>query len=339
MTDLLCIDDLQTFIFDRDPPVKAVHGASLKILSGELFALVGESGCGKTMLALSIARLLPPQARIIGGSIHFQGRDLTRLSDEQIRRLRGGRIAYLFQDPMTSLNPVMTVEEQLLEAIHLHRSLAGKPARDLGCELLSRVQIPLPSRRLRQYPHQLSGGMCQRVMLAMALAGNPALLIADEPTTALDVTTQAEILELLKDLCHRFGIGILLITHHLSAVGIHADRIGVMYAGHIVEISGREEFYRSPSHPYAQALLACIPKIAAGKQAFRSIPGSVPDLRFTPAGCPFHPRCPEVIERCRGEEPQLKPVGSSRSAEAPGLASFSRNHWVSCWQRERAETE
>ena len=320
MTELLSIENLKTHIFDQRLPVKAVDGVNLTLQTGECFALVGESGCGKTMLALSIGRLLPPAARIVAGKIRFRARELTTLPEEEIRLLRGGKIAYIFQDPMTSLNPVMSVGEQLIEAVQLHRSLNGTAARDLAVDLLAQVQIDRPPQRIRQYPHQLSGGMRQRVMIAMALAGKPSLLIADEPTTALDVTTQSEILLLLKKLREQMEMSVLLITHDLAAVAPHADRIGVMYAGRIVEVASAREFYRQPSHPYTQALLACIPKTAHGKQPFRSIPGSVPDLRFTPAGCPFHTRCPEVIDRCRHEEPQLKPLGPT--------------HRVSCWRRE-----
>ena len=317
---LLSIRNLRTHIFDEAPPAKAVDGAALDIGRGEILALVGESGCGKTMLALSIGRLLPPTARIVSGAIQFKGIELTSLSESQMRPLRGKEIAYLFQDPFTALNPVMSAEEQLGEAIELHRSLRGSPARKLGLELLQRVRIPEPERRLRQYPHQLSGGMRQRILLALALAGSPDLLIADEPTTALDVTTQAEILRLLKELSRQMGMAVLLITHDLAGVAAFSDRIAVMYAGRIVETVSTAEFHKSASHPYSQALLACIPKTGQGKGTFRSISGSVPDLRRTPSGCPFHPRCPEAFDRCPREEPQLKPI-------EPG-------HHVSCWRRE-----
>ncbi len=334
MTPLLSIQGLRTYIYPsphplpsgerervRGHPVKAVDGVDLEIRPKETLALVGESGCGKTMLALSIGRLLPPLARIVSGRARFQGTDLTSLGEEQLRSIRGGEIAYIFQDPMTALNPVMSVGEQLREAIELHQNLHGKEAWLKGIQLLFQVQIPLPQERIRQYPHQLSGGMRQRVMIAIALAGNPKLLIADEPTTALDVTTQHEILALLKELKEHRGMGVLLITHDLGAVAPHSDRIAVMYAGRIVEVAKTQEFYRNPSHPYAQQLLNCLPKIGQGRQTVQAIPGSVPDLRRIPAGCPFHPRCPEVIDRCRSEEPALKPV--------------REGHTVSCWKREQ----
>ncbi len=318
MTPLLSIRNLRTHIFDEEPPVKAVDGVDLDIGPGEILALVGESGCGKTMLALSIGRLLPPAAQVVSGSIRFEETELTQLAEAQLRSFLGKAIAYLFQDPFTALNPVLSVEEQLCEAIELH--CQGTPAGKLSLELLVRVQIPEPEQRLRQYPHQLSGGMRQRVLLAIALAGTPRLLIADEPTTALDVTTQAEILRLLKDLCRQFGTAILLITHDLAGVATFSDRIAVMYAGRIVETVPTSEFYKNASHPYSQALLACIPKGGEGKGQFHSIPGSVPDLRHPPSGCPFHPRCPEAFDRCPIEEPKLKLINP--------------NHHVSCWKRE-----
>ena len=321
---LLSIRNLKTFIeplTGTGPPVKAVDGVDLEIEEGETFALVGESGCGKTMLALSIGQLLPPGGRIVEGQILFEQTDLVRLTGEQLRPLRGGKIAYIFQDPMSALNPVMSIREQILEAILLHRRLSGPPAEDLAMELLRQVQIPDPERRLRQYPHELSGGLRQRVMIAMALSGKPALLIADEPTTALDVTTQQEILSLLKVLQKTFRMGILLITHDLSAVASVSDRTAVMYAGRIVEVVPTPELYRNPSHPYSQALLGCLPKVGKGRQPFNAIPGTVPDLRFTPPGCPFHPRCPEAIAQCGEDEPRLK--------------ELQFGHWVSCWRREK----
>ena len=311
----------------RGQPVKAVDGVDLEIHPQETLALVGESGCGKTMLALSIGSsrtrgLLPPTARIVSGRILFRGTELTCLDEKQLRTIRGGQIAYIFQDPMTSLNPVMSVGEQLLEAIQLHEGLDRKAGWQKGVDLLTQVQIPSPEERIRQYPHQLSGGMRQRVMIAMALAGNPQFLIADEPTTALDVTTQHEILTLLQQLKTARGMAVLLITHDLGSVAPHSDRIAVMYAGRIVEVGRTTEFYKSPSHPYSQALLACLPKVGRGRQEISAIPGSVPDLRSPPSGCPFHPRCLEVIDRCSGEEPRLKPL--------------REGHSVSCWKREQA---
>lgn len=319
MDPLLSVRQLHTVVLDREPPVKAVDGVDLDLAPGRMLALVGESGCGKTMLALSIGRLLPPAARIVKGQILFEGIDLTHLDEEELRSLRGGKITYIFQDPMSALNPVMSVGEQLVETTRLHEGLAGPAAWARAQELLTQVRIPLPQRRLRQYPHELSGGMRQRLLIAMALAGRPKLLIADEPTTALDVTTQAEILSLFKELQKRFRLAILLITHDLMAVAPCSDEVAVMYAGRIVEVAPTQQFYRTPRHPYAQALLTCLPRVGQGRQILQAIPGMVPDLRFTPSGCPFHPRCPEGVPQCRQEE--------------PGLKELQPGHWVSCWRR------
>ena len=317
---LLSLLDLKVYFFDGGPPVRAVDGVGFQIHPGETVALVGESGCGKTTLALAIGRLLPPRARIVGGHLMFQGKDLSSMSQEQIRRVRGRAIGYIFQDPMSSLNPVMTIGEQILESIRLHRQLPLLAERQLVIDLLRRVRISMPEQRARQYPHQLSGGMRQRVMIAMAIAAEPALLIADEPMTALDVTTQAEIFALLQELRKSSGMSILLISHDLPAVVSFADRIAVMYAGRIVELISAQQFFQAASHPYTQALLACLPSIGKGKQTLKTISGTVPDLRFTPPGCPFHPRCPEAIPVCRESEPELKPI--------------STGHEASCWRRE-----
>ena len=316
---LLSVQNLKTIIRTEGAPIRAVDVARLDLQPGETFGLVGESGCGKTMLALSIGRLLPPGARIVEGKVLFEGTDLASLAEESLRKIRGGKIAYVFQDPLSSLNPVLSVGEQLREAIRLHQGGSEKAASRQAARLLEQAQIRFPERRLRQYPHQLSGGMRQRVMLAMALAGRPALLIADEPTTALDVTTQAEILRLLKKIQRESAMAILLITHDLSVAAAVCDRIGVMYAGRIVETAAAGELVQHPSHPYAQALLAGLPKVGQGRQRLATIGGAVPDLRFIPAGCPFHPRCPELFERCRQEEPQLRDLAPGRS--------------VSCWKR------
>ena len=319
-SSLLSIRGLRTYVLSGEPPVKAVDGIDLDIKTGETVALVGESGCGKTMLALSIGKLLPPHARIVAGQILFQGKDIVSMKSQELRSIRGKKIGYVFQDPMSSLNPVMTIGQQIEEAIRLHGGLSGQAARSKTIELLEQVQIPLPQERIHQYPHQLSGGMRQRAMIAMAISGRPSLLVADEPTTALDVTTQAEILALLKNLKVSFGMAVLLITHDLTAVADAADRIAVMYAGRIVELSTRQQLYKKPVHPYTQALLACLPKVGQGRQTLQAIPGTVPDLRFTPPGCPFHPRCPEAIPLCREREPALKKLDGELS--------------VSCWRRE-----
>ncbi len=266
---LLSIRNLQTFIDASsrlEPPVRAVDGVDLEMGPKEILCLVGESGCGKTMLALSIGRLLPPLARIVRGQILFQQQKLTSLSERQLRAIRGRGIAYVFQDPFAALNPVMSIGEQLSESIRLYEPVSTKAASRKAVALLKQVQIPLPEERLRQYPHQLSGGMRQRVLIAMALSGRPALLIADEPTTALDVTTQSEILSLLKQLRNSLGMAILLITHDLMAVAPFSDRLAVMRAGRIVETAETSKLYRNPSHPYTQALLKAIPKVGQGKQ-------------------------------------------------------------------------
>ncbi len=320
MTPLLSIEELHTTITMAGPPVKAVAGVDLELLKGEILALVGESGCGKTMLALSIGQLLPAPAKITAGSIALEGQELTRLGSKRLRQFRGRKVAYIFQDPMSALNPVLSIGEQLIEALTLHQQLRGHRALERALSLLEQVKIPEPRQRIRQYPHQLSGGMRQRVMIAMALAGRPALLIADEPTTALDVTTQEEILQLLQTLQKELGMSLLLITHDLATVAPIADRVAVMYAGKIVEVTAAATFYEEPSHPYAQALLRCLPEVGKGRQTLQAIPGSVPNLSATPAGCPFHPRCPEVVERCRSDNPRLEPLRPQQQ--------------VSCWQRK-----
>ena len=306
MSAVLSLRDLRTYVMDKEPPVKAVDGVTLEIQKGEMLCLVGESGCGKTMLALSIGGLLPPAARVVGGTVRLEG-----------------RAGYVFQDPLSSLNPVMSIGEQVLEPLQLHQGLRGAQARARALSLLEQVQIPLAEQRLRQYPHQLSGGMRQRVMIAMALACSPALLIADEPTTALDVTTQQEMLQLINRLKRELSMAVLLITHDLHAVAPVSDRTAVMYAGRIVEEAATPALFKNPSHPYTEALLHCMPVPGKGPQSFRSIPGSVPDLRFTPSGCPFHPRCPEKVARCETDPPRLLP-----------LRSGAAGHRVSCWQRE-----
>ena len=318
MNALLSIRNLHTTIFDGEPPVKAVDGVSLDIERGEMIALAGESGCGKSMLALSIGQLLPPAAKITRGEIFFQGTDLSKLTQTRLAAFRGGKIAYVFQDPMGALNPVITIGSQLAETVQLHRKLSGQALEDRCLELLKQVRMPLPEERLNQYPHQLSGGMRQRVMIAMALAGSPSLLVADEPTTALDVTTQAEILDLIRNLQIRLRMSVLMITHDLGAVAPFSDRTAIMYAGRIVEIARTKELLTHALHPYTQALLKCIPRVGAGRQRLDPVPGSVPDLREKPAGCPFHPRCLEAAQVCSQQEPALEPL---------------KGRAVSCWMR------
>jgi oligopeptide/dipeptide ABC transporter ATP-binding protein len=308
MSHLLEIENLRTHFPTRAGLVKAVDDVSFYIDEGELLGLVGESGSGKSITALSILRLISPPGRIAGGSIRFKGEELTGASVERMREIRGNDIAMIFQDPMTSLNPVFTVGEQIAEALRLHRKLDRKAAWASAIEAMKEVAIPSPERRARDYPHQLSGGMRQRVMIAMALACNPELLIADEPTTALDVTIQAQILELLDGLRRTRKLSVLLITHDLGVVAETADRVCVMYTGKIVEESGVDELFEKPKHPYTQGLLRSVPKLTAHdiEKAVRlqTIEGVVPTPTNLPVGCHFAPRCEFRMERCtRGEIP------------------------------------
>jgi oligopeptide/dipeptide ABC transporter ATP-binding protein len=308
MAHLLEVENLQTQFPTRAGLVKSVNGVSFYINEGELLGLVGESGCGKSMTALSIMRLIAPPGRIAGGSIKFKDEELTTASDERMREIRGNDIAMIFQDPMTSLNPVFTVGEQIAEALRLHRRLGKKEAWAAAIEAMKEVSIPSPERRVNDYPHQLSGGMRQRVMIAMALACDPELLIADEPTTALDVTIQAQILELLDNLRKTRKLAVLLITHDLGVVAETADRICVMYTGKIVEESDVDELFAKPKHPYTQGLLKSVPKLTVGEIAkdtrLQTIEGTVPSPTNLPDGCHFAPRCPFRMERCvHGEIP------------------------------------
>jgi oligopeptide/dipeptide ABC transporter ATP-binding protein len=308
MSHLLEVKNLQTHFPTRAGLVKAVNDVSFHIDEGELLGLVGESGCGKSITALSIMKLIAPPGRIAGGSIKFKGEELTTASSERLREIRGNDIAMIFQDPMTSLNPVYTVGEQIAEALRLHRKLDKKAAWNAAIDALREVAMPSPERRVNDYPHQLSGGMRQRVMIAMALACDPELLIADEPTTALDVTIQAQILELLDNLRKTRKLAVLLITHDLGVVAEVADRVAVMYTGKIVEESGVEEIFRQPKHPYTQGLLRSVPKLRefGDERATRlsTIQGTVPSPTALPDGCHFAPRCEFRMEKCtRGEIP------------------------------------
>ncbi len=306
MSHLLEVTNLQTHFPTRAGLVRAVDGVSFYIDKGELLGLVGESGCGKSITALSIMRLIAPPGKIVGGEISFDGRNLLKLSDSEMRAIRGDDIAMIFQDPMTSLNPVFTVGEQIAEALRLHRKLSRKAARAGAIEAMREVSIPDPARRVDDYPHQLSGGMRQRVMIAMALACDPKLLIADEPTTALDVTIQAQILELLNELRKNRELAILLITHDLGVVAEVADRVAVMYTGRIVEESPVEELFARPRHPYTEGLLRSVPKLssatAAKAERLETIEGTVPSPIDLPPGCHFAPRCPYRMPRCTAEE-------------------------------------
>ena len=308
MPHLLEVKNLQTHFPTRAGLVRAVDGVSFHVGEGELLGLVGESGCGKSITALSVMRLIAPPGRIVGGEVWFGGENLLKASDARMREIRGDDIAMIFQDPMTSLNPVYTVGEQIAEALRLHRRMNRRQAREAAVEAMKEVSIPDPGRRADDYPHQLSGGMRQRVMISMALACDPQLLIADEPTTALDVTIQAQILELIDELRRTRNLAVLLITHDLGVVAEVADRVAVMYTGRIVEESPVEELFARPKHPYTEGLLRSVPKLtrAEVKKAVRlsTIEGTVPKPTNLPEGCHFAPRCPHRMPRCtEGEIP------------------------------------
>lgn len=302
MSHLIEVKNLQTHFPTRAGLVRAVDGVSFHVDRGELLGLVGESGCGKSITALSVMRLIAPPGKVVGGKIIFDGEDLLAVSEERMREIRGDDIAMIFQDPMTSLNPVYTVGEQIAEALRLHRKLSRKEAREATIAAMKEVAIPDPARRVDDYPHQLSGGMRQRVMVAMALACDPKLLIADEPTTALDVTIQAQILELLSELRRTRELGVLLITHDLGVVAEVADRVAVMYTGRIVEESPVEELFARPKHPYTEGLLRSVPKLtaehAAKVERLETIEGVVPSPTALPPGCHFAPRCSHRMPRC-----------------------------------------
>ncbi len=310
MEVLLDVRGLRTHFHTSGGVIRAVDGVSWDVRKGETVALVGESGCGKSVSALSVMRLVSrPAGRIEAGEILFKGRNLLALSEEEMRQVRGREIGMIFQEPMTSLNPVLTVGRQLTEPLEIHLNMNRAESQARAVELLSLVGIPDGARRLRQFPHQFSGGMRQRITIAMALACNPALILADEPTTALDVTIQAQILELMKSLSRRLGVAILMITHNLGVVARYADRVNVMYAGKIVERATAREIYANPRHPYTLGLLRSVPRLDEPRRAkLQPISGHPPDLSRLPAGCSFAPRCAYVIERCRHETPPLDPV-------------------------------
>ena len=313
---LLVVRGLQVeFVKDRRA-LRAVDGVSFQIRKGETLCLVGESGSGKSVTALSIARLLPaPPARYAGGEILLKGRDVLRMEREELRRIRGRTVSYVFQEPGASLNPVFRVGAQIMESLQLHRHAAATEAEVV--RLLKLVGIPAPESRMRDYPHQLSGGMQQRVMIAMALASQPELLVADEPTTALDVTIQAQIIELLCELKQRLGMAILLITHNLGIVGDIADRVAVMYAGQMVELAPAEALLSRPLHPYTRALMNSVPKLGAGAARLSAIGGNVPQLGAFPAGCRFHPRCPQAKADCALAAPEWMEVEPGRWVRCP----------------------
>jgi peptide/nickel transport system ATP-binding protein len=318
---LLTVADLRVaFEGERGLLTQAVGGVSFSLMPGRTLGIVGESGCGKSVTALSIMRLLPKSETRVSGSVVFEGRELTTLPERQMQDLRGNRLAMIFQEPMTSLNPSFTVGDQIGEALLRHRGLSAKAARAAAVDMLERVRIPSPKERVDEYPHKLSGGMRQRVMIAMALICAPALLIADEPTTALDVTIQAQILELLAKLRQETGSAIILITHDLGVVAETCDDVAVMYAGEIVEWAPAARIFSAPQHPYTVGLLGSIPLISARRERLATISGSVPNLARAFAGCRFSGRCPFADERCRSERPPLAEVGTqhvSRCWKAP----------------------
>ena len=318
---LLEVENLTTEFVTRGGVVRAADDVSWDVGEGETVALVGESGCGKSVSALSIMRLVaPPAGRIVGGRVLFKGRDLLALSDEAMRQIRGREIAMIFQEPMTSLNPVLSIGRQLTEGLEIHLGITPREARQRAGELLAMVGIPDSERRLGQYPHQFSGGMRQRMMIAMALACNPSLILADEPTTALDVTIQAQILELMKDLSRRLAVAMLIITHNLGVVARYADRVNVMYAGRIVERGTARELYANPRHPYTLGLLRSVPRLDEPRRArLDPIEGQPPDLTRLGAGCAFAPRCAFQVARCAVERLRLVPIGGG-------------GHVSACWE-------
>jgi oligopeptide/dipeptide ABC transporter ATP-binding protein len=316
--DLLNIQGLTTHFFTPAGVIKAVDNLSLKLQKNRVLGLVGESGCGKTVTALSILNLVPPPGRIVSGSIFFEGRDLLGLSHNELRAIRGARISMIFQEPMTALNPVFTVGNQIAEVLTTHQEISRKQAMDSATELLRSVGIPSPEKRVHEYPHQLSGGMRQRVMIAMAIACKPSLILADEPTTALDVTIQAHILELLGHIQSEMGMAMILVTHDLGLIAERAQEVAVMYAGRIVEQAETKEIFANPQHPYTRGLMASIPKPGenVGKR-LRTIAGSVPQLHNLPRGCAFITRCDLKTEQCTTE---------------PELVEVKPEHWVRCWK-------
>jgi peptide/nickel transport system ATP-binding protein/oligopeptide transport system ATP-binding protein len=316
---LLSVRSLTTSFFTDEGQVKAVDNVSFSLAKGGSLAIVGESGCGKSVTAMSLMKLVASPGKITGGEILFKGTDLVKLSEKEMRHYRGNDIAMVFQEPMTSLNPVFKIGAQISEAIRLHRKVSSKEAWKQAGEMLELVSIPDPIKRLDDYPHQLSGGMRQRVMIAMALSCDPELLIADEPTTALDVTIQAQIMELLARLQEQLGLAVLLITHDLGVVAEFCERVAVMYTGRIVEEAPVAELFRGSNHPYTRGLLRSLPNperdlSAAGPQRLETIEGMVPDIRSLPQGCKFNTRCPDVMDICYGEEPARMMVGADHDA-------------------------
>jgi oligopeptide/dipeptide ABC transporter ATP-binding protein len=342
---MLTVKNLRTSFNTEEGVVKVVDGVSFRIDKGKLFALVGESGCGKSVTALSIMRLIDcPPGSVIADAITLDGVDVLRLPERRMREVRGGLVSMVFQEPMSSLNPVFTCGSQIVEAIELHRGLRGAAARELAVAMLAMVGIPDQARRFGEYPHQMSGGMQQRVMIAMALSCNPRLLIADEPTTALDVTIQAQILDLVKELQKKEHLSILLITHDLGVVASVADEVGVMYASRLCEIAEVNTLFKNPLHPYTESLFRSLPRLGVKKERLETIPGSVPNPLEFPSGCTFHPRCfltkklacaadgskTEMVESAGEKVRVLKRCAT----EIPPLREIDKGHWCSCWECE-----
>jgi len=312
MKTLLEIKNLKTHFFTHEGTVKAVDGVSFKINQGETLGIVGESGSGKSVTALSVMRLIPhPPGKIVGGEIYFEGKDLLKLDDKEIRKMRGKKISMIFQEPMTSLDPVFTIGHEIGEVIQLHQGLNKEEIRKKSIEILRIVGIPDVEKRIDNYPHELSGGMRQRVMIAMALSCNPTLLIADEPTTALDVTIQAQILRLINDLKDKFGASVMLITHDLGVIAEMCDNVAVMYAGNIVEYTDVYTLFNNPLHPYTKGLSKSMPRMNVEAEHLDAIPGMVPNLLDLPSGCPFHPRCDLSFKKCVEEMPELIEIENS----------------------------
>jgi peptide/nickel transport system ATP-binding protein len=311
---LLAVKDLRVEFPTRQGTLVAVDGVSFSIAPGEVLGVVGESGAGKSLTGAAVIGLIDPPGRIGAGEIWLNGRRIDNLASEAMRRIRGREIGAIFQDPLTSLNPLYTIGRQLVETITTHLDLAPGPARKRARDLLAEVGIPAPARRFDHYPHQFSGGMRQRVVIALALAANPKLIIADEPTTALDVSIQAQIIALLKGLCREHGTAVMLITHDMGVIAETADRVAVMYAGRIAEIGPVADVIHRPQHPYTKGLMGSIPSIIAEREQLAQIDGTMPRLTAIPPGCAFHPRCPHAFDRCRRERPQLMAAGATRAA-------------------------
>ena len=325
---LLDVKNLSTYFYTDDGVVKAVENVSFSLEKGQTLGLVGESGCGKSVSSYSIMQLIPmPPGKIVSGEILFKGENLLKYNEKQMRRIRGNDIAMIFQEPMTSLNPVYTVGDQIIEAIKLHQKLNYRASRKKAIQMLDKVGIPSPDQRIDEYPHQMSGGMKQRVMIAMALSCNPDLLIADEPTTALDVTIQAQILDLMQELKDEYGMSILFITHDLGVIAQMADEIAVMYASHIVEKASASEIFKNPRHPYTIGLFNSIPRIGTKKELLNVIPGTVPNPLDFPDGCKFNPRCFFKQDECEKKNPQLELVSDNHECACWFLKDVSPEKW------------